>query len=36
MATHTEEQLDRVLVAFAEVSEKMGVVAAKQAGIGEG
>jgi 8-amino-7-oxononanoate synthase len=36
MATHTEEQLDRVLAAFAEVSEKMGVVAAKQAGIGEG
>ena len=29
MATHTEEQLDRVLAAFAEASEKMGVVSAK-------
>jgi hypothetical protein len=29
MATHTEEQLDRVLAAFSEVSEKMGAVSAK-------
>jgi 8-amino-7-oxononanoate synthase len=29
MATHTEEQLDRVLTAFSEVGEKMGVVSHK-------
>jgi 7-keto-8-aminopelargonate synthetase-like enzyme len=29
MATHTEEQLDRVLAAFSEVGEKMGAVSAK-------
>jgi 7-keto-8-aminopelargonate synthetase-like enzyme len=32
MATHTEAQLDRVLAAFAEVGEKMGMAAFDESG----
>jgi len=31
MATHTEEQLNRVLATFAEVGEKMGMVSSGRA-----